>query len=91
VANFDDVREWEGALEGAVARLGPGLPPSQLAALLQHLGRLSFASWSSRMADSLMPSLLAGAGQLSGADLAGSLWAAAKVGTLLAFGLTAQS
>jgi hypothetical protein len=71
-------------MEGAVARLGPGLPPSQLAALLQHLGRLSFASSSSSMADTLMPSLAACAGQLSGADLAGSLWAAAKVGVLSA-------
>jgi TctA family transporter len=79
-ANFDDVRAWEGALEGAATRLGPGLPPAQLAALLQHLGRLSFASWSSGLASSLMPCLVASAGQLSTADLAGSLWAAAKVG-----------
>lgn len=79
-AGFDDARQWEQQVEDGVTRLGPQLPPAQLAAVLQHLGRLSWASSSGALLERLLPCLLQAASQLSAPELAGSLWAAAKVG-----------
>jgi hypothetical protein len=79
-AGFDDARQWEQQVEDGVTRLGPQLPPSQLAGVLQHLGRLSWASSSGALLERLLPCLLQAAPQLSAPELAGSLWAAAKVG-----------